>query len=575
MSATAESSVALALPTRRQALLFEAKAWVFRLRRMLVDARDPGRPRRQARAVGLGDAPVLAEFDGPLWPQDEADPLLVAGKLQNLRRALRHLDGIEVGAGQTFGFWKQVGRATRSRGYTLGRELREGCVIPAIGGGLCQLSNAIHDCAVRAGLDVVERHRHSRTLPGSMAEQDRDATVFWNYLDLRLRAPFAWRLEITMDAQRLLLRIRGQRSTTASAWPLTVQPRRPVDVANDCGSCGQDECHRHVGPRADGLRRAWWMEEPWPEFVAHLRQQRDDGDTVFGAEGRGLPAQTLRRRTVQSLAWRYRRWRGQALPQVRLAQLRQHARDLARSVQACDVELVLPQSLLPFLWRDGELAGRRYAVTMTALPMTQLQTELDRASRRHPDCRSLRDFRADPALVEAERQGLLAADAWLSPHAQVLALAGARAHALPWALPAPLTRDSAARPARASVYFPASALARKGIFALLEALHDEDVDIVLPPGDSERGLDSGRARLRRVASWREGLLQADVVALPAWVEHQPRALLGAIASGVPVIATPACGLDASLAWHSVDAGDVPALRSAIRQALDTSAPARR
>ena len=568
MNAAAMEMASTALPTRRQAIVFEFKAWGLRGRRLLRDALDRERPRRHARAEALIDAPVLAEFESTLWPQDETDPLLVAGKLQNLRLALKRLHGVEVPAGASFGFWKQVGRATRRSGYAVGRELREGCLIPAVGGGLCQLSNALYDGAVRAGLEIVERHRHSRVLPGSLAEQDRDATVFWNYLDLRLRASHAWRLEIDMDAQRLRLRIRGHRPAASDAWPLAVAPRRPPEASNDCGSCGQHECHRHTGLNVDGLRRLWWMEEAWPEFRERLQAERSDADRVFGPSGRRFPAQAPLRRVIQSIAWRYGRWRGQALPQVRLAQLREHARDLARALQPRDVDLVLPQSLLPFLWRDGELAGRRYAVMMTALPMRALQAELDGAVRRHPEQRSLRDFRADPALIEAEWSGLLAGQAWWSPHAQVLALAGARACALPWAMPAPLPpAERVAAGAKPRVFFPASPLARKGILELLAALRDQDLEILLPPGDSERGLDPGRASLRRVASYRQGLLEADVVALPAWVEHQPRALLGAIASGLPVVATPACGLDAAMAWHRVEAGDVDGLRDAVLAAL--------
>jgi glycosyltransferase involved in cell wall biosynthesis len=35
---------------------------------------------------------------------------------------------------------------------------------------------------------------------------------------------------------------------------------------------------------------------------------------------------------------------------------------------------------------------------------------------------------------------------------------------------------------------------------------------------------------------------AAVVVLPAWVEHWPRRLLAALAAGIPVIASRACGL---------------------------------
>lgn len=548
--------------------MFACKAWGLRARRWLRDALDRDRPRRHRRDDALRGSPILAESESALWPREEVDPLLVAGKLQNLRTALARLDGIVVPAGATLGFWRQVGRATRRRGYTLGRELREGCVIPAVGGGLCQLSNALYDTALRAGLEIRERHGHSRVLPGSLAERNRDATVFWNYVDLRLRAPFAWRLEVTMDAHQLRLRIRGEANEPVAALPVSIGARSSSEPEGDCGSCGQARCHRHVGPTVAGLRRVWWMQEAWPEFRACLDSERGDGDHVFGAGGQRLPAQALPRRITQSLAWRYGRWRGRALPQVRLAQLQAHAGDLARRLQARDIDLVLPQSLLPFLWRQGHLAGRRYAVMMTALPMRTLQAVLDTAVALHPDTASLRDFRADPALVEAEWRALQAAQAWWSPHAQVQALAGERARRLPWRVPEPLPRPAGA-PGRATprLFFAASSLARKGILELLAAFRGEDVEILLPPGDSESGLDAGRATLRRVGSYREGLAAADLVVLPAWIEHQPRALLGAIANGLPVVATPACGLGIDLPWIRVEAGDVAGLRAAVLQVL--------
>ncbi len=55
---------------------------------------------------------------------------LAAGKVENLRRALPRFHGIEVRAGETFSFWKQLGRCSRQRSFVRGRELREGCLIP-------------------------------------------------------------------------------------------------------------------------------------------------------------------------------------------------------------------------------------------------------------------------------------------------------------------------------------------------------------------------------------------------------------------------------------------------------------
>ena len=85
----------------------------------------------------------------------------MAGKIHNLRLAIRRIDGLEIPAGGIFSFWQQIGRATRRRGFVKGRELREGCIIPNIGGGLCQLSNALYDAALQANFEIVERHAHT------------------------------------------------------------------------------------------------------------------------------------------------------------------------------------------------------------------------------------------------------------------------------------------------------------------------------------------------------------------------------------------------------------------------------
>jgi hypothetical protein len=53
------------------------------------------------------------------------------------------------------------------------------------------------------------------------------------------------------------------------------------------------------------------------------------------------------------------------------------------------------------------------------------------------------------------------------------------------------------------------------------------------------------------------------VVLPAWVEHQPRRLLQAVAASVPVIATTACGLAGVPGVTTIPIGDVTALRGAL------------
>jgi glycosyltransferase involved in cell wall biosynthesis len=73
------------------------------------------------------------------------------------------------------------------------------------------------------------------------------------------------------------------------------------------------------------------------------------------------------------------------------------------------------------------------------------------------------------------------------------------------------------------------------------------------------------------------LLEADVVVLPAYVEHSPRALLMAVAAGVPVIATPACGVQGLPGIRLVPPGDADSLRQVLSGVLadDRSATVQR
>jgi glycosyltransferase involved in cell wall biosynthesis len=54
-----------------------------------------------------------------------------------------------------------------------------------------------------------------------------------------------------------------------------------------------------------------------------------------------------------------------------------------------------------------------------------------------------------------------------------------------------------------------------------------------------------------------------LVVYPAYVEHQPRLLLKAIAAGIPVVASTACGLMGSENVKIIPIGDYAALKQAV------------
>lgn len=111
-------------------------------------------------------------------------------KITNLRLAAARLDGILLRPGETFSFWRLVGKPTRRKGYLDGMVLFLGHVGYDVGGGLCQMTNLIFWMTLHTPLTVVERYRHShdvfpdsnRTLPFGSG-----ATCAYPHRDLMIR----------------------------------------------------------------------------------------------------------------------------------------------------------------------------------------------------------------------------------------------------------------------------------------------------------------------------------------------------------------------------------------------------
>ena len=171
----------------RGRLVFWVKSRLLILRRLARNAVAP--VPRLGRAPLPADARLLARDEHRLYSlTDPRERELELGKVQNLRVACAAVDGLVLAPGATFSFWGAAGRPSRGKGYVTGRELRLGCMIPSTGGGICQLTNALSRVAHQAGLELVERHRHSLQPAGFFIDDATDATVFWNYIDLRFRS---------------------------------------------------------------------------------------------------------------------------------------------------------------------------------------------------------------------------------------------------------------------------------------------------------------------------------------------------------------------------------------------------
>ena len=568
-------------PSRLSGAIFKAKVLAFRARRGLINL-GAG-----LKALKPGPKPadyvLLAEARSGLWTDERSrEHKHQRGKVENLRRATAAIGAGMLAPGQVFSFWRMVGKATRRRGYVDGRMIQEGCLVPAVGGGLCQLSNALYDVALRAGCVIRERHGHSKIVPGSASTHGRDATVAWNYVDLRFSHPGPLHIETRLTEGELIVRFSGPAGADAIVPTGCAEPGPPSSIsgptreARSCDSCQQISCYRHEGPSpaTGSARRVWLVDEAWPEFQALWAAQAGPKD-ILGlplAGGRwrmeryawaGAPAGRTQDAALAALgrsaAVRRLASKGPERRRAELAGAEAIARSLERLLTPDDLDVVVAQSLLPYLWRRGRLGGRRFSVLMTRAPMGVLQTRLDEAHAAAPEQASLADFRADPALVTAEAQALAAAHRILTPHAGVAGLFGERAERLTWIAP---RRGPASGETRRRIAFPGPTAARKGAWAVREAAKALDLEVVLA-GSALEGADfwDGVKTLSAGPDWLDGVA---AVVQPAVVEDNPRRLLGALAAGVPVIATPACGLDPQPGLTLIPPGNSAALTAALK-----------
>jgi hypothetical protein len=569
-------------PSRVSSAIFAAKVITLRLKRRAKNLAS-GCPRLRKMEYGVFRAIVAESRTALRTDAALAEVGLQTGKIENLRVACRTLHGTVIPAGAEFSVWRQLGPPISSRGYVPGRMLQQGCMVPAVGGGLCQLSNALYDVALQAGCRIIERHAHSKIIPGSAAAFGRDATIAWNYVDLRFSPLHDVQLYTKLDVDSLIVRLLHRSGELAKSAPVSEHEDRLVPALvtpRDCHSCNQSTCFRR-SPSPQSLRsdqQAFLVDENWPEFQKYIQAARgmDDrfGIPINGAR-LGLSRYTWSMERTNSVtsapiagfmratALRLGAPSGPARRNKELAGSERIAKSLARLLTPDIRAVTVAQSYLPFLYRDGFLGGREVSVLMSRLPMAALHARLYKAAAAHPDRASLADFRASDWLMAAETEALADATHIITPHAEIAALFPGRAIRLPWQIPE-ISRQNFR--SGSHIVFPGPTIARKGAFAVRNAAIALGLEVV-PLGSELEGPNFWAPA--RVTKWR-GWDDTIAVVQPSLVEDQPRVLLMALARGIPVIATSACGLPAQNGLTVIPPDDPSALTCELARLIATS-----
>jgi len=169
----------------RAATPYVLRARLARTRRALADAVRRERFAKPACDAGTTQLVEQVRLRQPIRPG-----CTIAGKLANIRLAASRIERVILREGEVFSFWSAVGAPTRANGYAIGRAIVADRLDETVGGGLCQLSGALYELALRGGLNIVERRAHSHDL---YDEAERftplglDATVVFGFTDLRFR----------------------------------------------------------------------------------------------------------------------------------------------------------------------------------------------------------------------------------------------------------------------------------------------------------------------------------------------------------------------------------------------------
>jgi vancomycin resistance protein YoaR len=163
----------------------------------VVEAIPAARRAEQLKDVRIDD--VLGYFETRYAADQKHE-----ARTYNLRLAASKLDGYVIMPGETFDFNDIVGPRTEANGYKVAPVIAQGELVDGIGGGTCQIAGTLHGAAFFAGLDILERHPHTR--PSFYIKMGMDSTVAYPTITMKFRNPFPFPIVLHEKVQKGMVR---------------------------------------------------------------------------------------------------------------------------------------------------------------------------------------------------------------------------------------------------------------------------------------------------------------------------------------------------------------------------------
>lgn len=102
----------------------------------------------------------------------------------NIQKACDTLNGVVIKQGQEFSFNNTIGPMGEENGYLKATGFdSNGKNIQISAGGMCQVSSTLYNVLLISGVEITERHPHSKRV--YYVPIDKDATVYYGSLDLK------------------------------------------------------------------------------------------------------------------------------------------------------------------------------------------------------------------------------------------------------------------------------------------------------------------------------------------------------------------------------------------------------
>lgn len=193
----------------------------------------------------------------------------------NVALAAKAIDGFVLPPEEEFSFNDTVGARTEERGYRTAYIISEGNFVEGVGGGVCQVSGTLYNCALLADLAVTCVHPHS--LPVSYVAPSFDAMVS-SASDLRLANTLSAPVTIRMIADGKYLRaeiygVPGGYDIRRRSQTLGTIPKQTEYVPDASLAPGEEKVDTWG---KDGLRSEGWLEYfRNGELVKNIRIRRD------------------------------------------------------------------------------------------------------------------------------------------------------------------------------------------------------------------------------------------------------------------------------------------------------------